>query len=186
MKPLSRRSFLAGSAAALVIPITVRAASVEVSEDGLYQQPWFLQSFLDLREDFQDAQASGKIFAVLWELKGCPFCKLLHTVNFANPKINAYAKENFEILQLNLIGSRPVTDFDGTELPEKAMAERHRIEGTPTLQFFIKDEAKGAIEAGRTNYLEPAEFLGMLRFVREQAYEKMPFKEWLRANPQSI
>lgn len=182
----TRRSFLAGVAALALMAPGRHAAGAELSEDGLYHEPWFLQSFLALKEDFEGAKANGKTFAVLWELKGCPLCKLMHTVNFAAPKIAAYARENFEILQLNVIGSRPVTDFDGTELPEKEMAARHKIEGTPTMQFFAEDAALGVREAARAKYLEPAEFLGMLRFVREKGYERMSFDAWLKANPPSL
>ncbi len=166
--------------------MTAFAEEPQLSDDGLYQQPWFLQSFLDLRDDFRATQASGKTFVLLWELKGCPYCKLLHTENFANPKIAAYAKDNFDFLQLNIIGSRPVTDFDGAELPEKALAERYQVQGTPTLQFFTAGASGTAEEIGRTRYLKPAEFLGMLRFVREKGYETTPFDAWLRANPQTI
>lgn len=184
---LSRRAMLAGCALAAIVPALPRLAQgAEMSEDGLYQQPWFLQSFLDLREDYRGAKAAGKNFAVLWELKGCPYCKLLHTQNFANPKIAAYAQENFVFVQLNLIGSRPVTDFDGSELPEKAMAQKQEVQGTPTIQFYMDSEAEIAREAGRTQYLKPEEFLGMLRFVREKAYETTPFDEWLLANPQAL
>jgi thioredoxin-related protein len=185
--PFTRRTFLAGCALAAIVPaLSRRAQGAELSEDGLFQEPWFLQSFLDLREDFREARSAGKSFALLWELKGCPYCKLLHTENFANPKIAAYAQENFVFLQLNLIGSRPVTDFDGTELPEKAMAQKQEVQGTPTIQFFMDGKSEIAREAGRTQYLKPAEFLGMLRFVREKAYETTPFDDWLRANPQAI
>jgi thioredoxin-related protein len=177
---------MASCAATALIPMARRAHAVELSDDGLYEQPWFLQSFLDLSDDFRSARASGKTLVVLWELKGCPYCKLLHIENFANPKIEAYAKENFEFLQLNLIGSRPVTDFDGAELPEKEMALRFDVIGTPTLQFFAENAAGKPEEVGRTKYLPPAAFLGMLRFVREKAYETTPFEDWLRANPQTV
>ncbi len=102
---LSRRTFLAGCAAVAMAQPALSAEGPILGEDGLYQQSWFLQSFLDLRDDFSGSVASGKTFLVLWELKGCPFCKLLHTVNFANPEIAAYAQANFEIVQLNLVGS---------------------------------------------------------------------------------
>ena len=105
---LSRRSFMVGcAAAALALPATVEAQTPVLGDDGLYRQPWFLESFLDLRDDFRAAETAGKSFIVLWELRGCPYCKLLHTVNFAHPEIAAYAKANFDILQLNLVGARP-------------------------------------------------------------------------------
>ena len=184
---LTRRAVLAGCATLAMLPAgRLRAETPRMSEDGLYHQPWFLESFLDLRDDFRAARSAGKTFVLLWELKNCPFCKLLHTQNFANAKIAAYAQENFTFLQLNFIGSRPVTDFDGQELSEKEMAQKYEIERTPTIQFFHESENPIAIETGRVQYMKPAEFLGMLRFIREKAYEDGPFDDWLRANPQAI
>jgi thioredoxin-related protein len=183
---LSRRQVLIGAAAAAFIGRPGRSIGAELSEDGLYQQPWFLQSFLDLREDLKGAKAAGKTFVALWELKGCPFCKLLHTVNFANPTIARYAEANFAFLQLNIVGSRPVTDFDGRTYSEKQLAERHAIEGTPTLQFFHEDGAGNGEELGRTQYLKPESFYGMLRFVREKGYEDGPFDEWILTHPAQL
>lgn len=184
---LTRRAMLAGCALAAIAPALPRMAqAAELSADGLYRQPWFPQNSLDLRQDFRAARAAGKSFALLWEVKGCPYCKLLHTVNFANPKIAAFARDNFVFVQLNLTGARPVTDFDGSELPEEAMSQRQEVHGTPTIQFFMDSEAEIAREAGRTQYMKPDEFLGMLRFVREKAYETTPFDEWLLANPQVL
>ena len=39
-------------------------------DDGLYHQKWFNQSFLDLREDYEEAKAEGKRFAVVCEQRG--------------------------------------------------------------------------------------------------------------------
>lgn len=183
---ISRRAFLAGSVSLASLAMTGSASGAELSEDGLYQQPWFLQSFLDLGEDLQAAQANDRIFVVMWELKGCPYCRLMHEQNFANAKIAGYAKENFDFLQLNLIGSRPVTDFDGREVPENELAVLQGVRGTPTLLFFIEAEGGAAREVVRTQYLKPEEFYGMLRFVREKGYESAPFYEWLEANPAAI
>jgi thioredoxin-related protein len=185
-KHLSRRHFLVGSAIVAALAMTGSAFSAELSEDGLHQQPWFLQSFLDLREDLQTAQANDRILVVLWELKGCPYCKLLHDENFASTKITEYTKTNFDFLQLNLIGSRPVTDFDGQEIPENELAVRRGVRGTPTLLFFIEGEGGAAKEVARTQYLKPEEFYGMLRFVREKGYESASFDEWFKANPAAI
>ena len=93
-----------------------------LTDDGLYKEPWFLESFLELADDLEAAHKEGKRFAIMWELKGCPYCKETHFVNFARGDISDYIKANFEVLQLNIIGSRKVTDFDGTELSEKALA----------------------------------------------------------------
>ena len=108
-------------------------------QDGLYHQSWFQLSFLNLREDFAEAKAAGKRFAVIFEQRGCPYCIKLHTEVLAQSYINDYVRENFTILQLDLWGAREVTDFDGTVLPERALAERWGVIFTPTVVFFKDD-----------------------------------------------
>src|SRR3954463_1185288 len=136
MKP-TRRILIAGSAALAATLVAPRLrAEPGMTEDGLYRQPWFLDSFLELADDLQAAAKSGRRFAIMWELRGCPYCRETHLVNFARPNIEDYIKSNFDILQLNIIGSRKVTDFDGAEVSEKALAAKYGIRFTPTVQFF--------------------------------------------------
>jgi thioredoxin-related protein len=126
----------------------------------------------------------------MWELKGCPYCRETHLVNFARPEIADYIKANFEILQLNIIGSRKVTDFDGAEIAEKDLAAKYGVRYTPTLQFFPElsiglggrppEKREVARAAG---YLQPEDFLAMFRYVRENAYESKSFREFLRSLP---
>ena len=77
-----------------------------ISEDGIYQQKWFHDSFLDLKEDLADAKASGKRLAIFWEQKGCPYCKRTHEVNLRIPKIVKFITDNFVVIQMNLWGDK--------------------------------------------------------------------------------
>src|SRR6185503_8776556 len=133
---LSRRSFLAGSAAVgFVLPGGARAEAI-MTEDGFYREPWFLESFLELADDLTTAAEKKKRLAIMWELRGCPYCKETHLVNFAKPEIASFIQQRFEILQLNIIGAREVTDFDGEKLSEKRLAQKYDVRYTPTFQFF--------------------------------------------------
>jgi thioredoxin-related protein len=192
---LSRRSFLhsalAGSAAngfGLLQTDAARAEAV-LTEDGFYREPWFLESFLELADDLAAAGEKKKRLAIMWELRGCPYCKETHLVNFAKPEITNFIKDHFEILQLNIIGSREVTDFDGMKLSEKALARKYDVRYTPTFQFF-PDSAPGLAEkppqqrevARAQGYLEPPHFLAMFRYVSERAYDKGTLRDYLKAN----
>jgi hypothetical protein len=107
-----------------------------MTDDGFYREPWFLESFLELADDLAAAAENKKRFTVMWELRGCPYCRETHLVNFAKPEITSYIRERFEILQLNIIGSREVTDFDGEKLTEKRFAQKYGVRGVPVFQFF--------------------------------------------------
>ena len=182
---------LGGAAGATLLPSWQRtwAEAVEprLNDDGLYEQPFFVQSFLDLAEDLEAASAAGKRFAVMWELKGCPYCKETHLVNFADPTIRSFVSGNFDILQLNLVGAREVVDFDGEALEERELARKWGVRFTPTTMFFPEPAAAVAGRPGNEaevarmpGYFKPPHFLAMFRFVREKAYETTDFNAYLQ------
>lgn len=188
---ISRRHLLLATAAlsaSAVIP--ARGAEPILTDDGLYKQSWFLESFLELADDLDEAQKAGKRFVVMWELKGCPYCKETHFVNFARDDISSFIKSNFVVLQLNIIGSRKVKDFDGQELSEKELAAKYGIRFTPTFQFFdenpaaLKNREPQKREVARApGYLRPDDFLAMFRFVREKAYRDKSFRDYVKSQP---
>ena len=182
---LSRRSLL--SAAALAMSASAARSAAVLSDDGLYIQPWFLQSLLELGDDLSGAAEKRKRFAIVWELKGCPYCKDIHLINFARPEIENYVKDRFDILQLNMIGSREVVDFDGEKLPEKRLAEKYGVRFTPTFQFFpevldglAKKKPRDRELMRSQGYLEPRQFLATFRYVAERAYEKGTLADFLK------
>ena len=186
---IKRRNLLAGAAAIAVLAASrTKSETPILTDDGLYKEPWFLESFLDLTDDLEGARKEGKRFAIMWELKGCPYCKETHFVNFAQARIADYVKGNFEVLQLNIIGSRKVTDFDGAVLSEKELAAKYGIRFTPTLQFF--GEGTAALKAlpptkrevaRAPGYMLPDDFLAMFRYVREKAYEGKSFRDYVKS-----
>jgi thioredoxin-related protein len=160
-------------------PVTPRVEPSK-EEDGLYHQRWFQLSFLNLRDDFAEAKAAGKRFAIIFEQRGCPYCIKLHTELLAQRYINDYMRENFAVLQLDIWGAREVTDFDGKVFSERALAERWGVIFTPTIVFF-KDDLAGldgkwgreleAIERLPLSYGRDT-FYDLLVWVRLKLYER--------------
>lgn len=174
---------LALACGVLFAPLSAMAAEDPVQpvlgDDGLYHQDWFLTSFLDLRDDLTDSTAQGKRLAVIFEQKGCPYCRDLHTINLADPKTNAYIRERFNIVQLNLWGDREVTDFDGETLSEKDFAQKYAVNFTPTIIFFPDDIAAIAGKGGQAaeiarmpGYFRPFHFISMFEWVHEKRGDK--------------
>lgn len=159
----------------------------EVGEDGMYIQPWFHEGFLDLGEDFAEAEAQGKRLMVVWEQRGCPYCKRMHEVNLRIPRIVDMMKNDFVIVQLNLWGDREVTDFDGEVLKEKDLANKWRVQFTPTVQFFPATAKELGGQSGKTGevvripgYFKPFHFYFLLRYAKTGGYETQPsFQRWL-------
>lgn len=110
-----------------------------MDEDGLYHQSWSSDSFLDLKEDFDTAKAEGKRFMVVFEQRGCIYCKRFHEKVLAIKQINDYVRENYVMVQINLWGDKEVTDFDGKVMSEKQLARRWGVINTPTALFFTDD-----------------------------------------------
>jgi thioredoxin-related protein len=175
---LSRRSLLAGAGALLLMPYAA-LAEPRLQLDGLFSEPWLSKPSGALGAGFAEAAKSGKNFAILWEMRGCPWCKRLHIDNFARKDIADYLQANFMVIQLNLRGKGKLADFDGEELTEEDLSYKSGINSTPTFQFFKAADAAKEAELGRTGYLEPDDFLSLLHFIREKGYEKGTYDEWI-------
>jgi thioredoxin-related protein len=184
---LSRRALLAAGAGLALTAGRGRAAAL-MTDDGIYREDWFLDSFLELGDDLKTTVAAGKQLAIMWELRGCPYCKETHLVNFARPDIETYVRAHFEILELNIVGSRIVTDFDGAQLGEKQLAAKYGVRYTPTIQFFpARTEGLAALpprerEVNRIQgYLKPEDFIRMFAYVADHAYERGTLRDYLRS-----
>lgn len=149
-------------------------------EDALYHQKWFVDSFMDLREDFEAAKAQGKRFVIMIEQRGCIYCVKMQKETLSRKYINDYVRKNFAVLQLNMWGDREVIDFDGTKTTEKKLAARWGAIFTPTIIFF-KDDLTGLdgkfgrpLEVARLNQVGPGTFYDMFVWVKHKIYQKEP------------
>ena len=188
---MDRRQFVAtATAATLAQGLAVPAGASQnhkINDDGLHVQDWFINSFMDLREDFTDARNKGKRFAVFFEQKGCPYCAEMHKVNLARPEINKYIRENFAVLQVNLWGARECTDFDGKTMEERELAKRWRVLFTPTIVFFpaslegLDGKSGRDIEIARMpGYFKPFHFITFFEYIRSEGYKTVQFQRYLQ------
>lgn len=162
------------------------AAQAEIGEDGLHLQPWIEDTFLDLQEDLATAKSLNKDLLILFEQKGCPYCKELHEVNFARDDISNYIQEHYYVLQINMWGNRSVTDFDGEELDEKELSKKWFVQFTPTTIMFDSGgeppaNAREAESFRLPGFLKSFHYLTALEFVVADEYDKMPFQRFIQA-----
>lgn len=128
---LHRRTVLLGAAGLLT-------GAAAPGDDGLFHEPWFVESFLDLGEDQAAATDAGRRLAVLWELRGCPLCRRLHETTLADPRVVDAIRSRLDVVLLDIIGARPVTPPDGPPMPERSLARSWGVHGTPTLNVLAR------------------------------------------------
>ncbi|MCZ4367306.1 thioredoxin family protein [Sulfitobacter dubius] len=159
------------AAAVLAWPL----AAAELGDDGLHKTPWMRDTFKDLREDLEEANAEDKRLMLMFEQRGCIYCTKMHEEVYPAPEIGGYIEENYFVVQLNLHGDIEVTDFDGETLSEKQMARKWGILFTPTLMFLPQEVAEDATAPQAAVAVMPGAFgkgttLDMLTWVNEERY----------------
>lgn len=143
---------------------------------------WFKHSFLDLRDDLQEAIDDGKQgIALYFGQKNCAYCKALMEINFKKPDIVDYLRDNYEIIPLDIWGSRTITLFDGSQISENELAVQQNTNFTPSLIFF---DEQGKIAFKMRGYYKPYRFQAVMKYIVEDFYKKESFRDYLeRADP---
>ena len=162
--------------AALAAALAIPATAAEIGEDGLHKQDWFKVSFKDVAEDIEEAAAEDKRLAIIFEQRGCIYCRELHEKVLVDPEVRAFIEENFHVVQYNLFGDEEVTDLDGEALPEKKAARKWGVVYTPTIMFLPEEAPEGGSASEAAVMTMPGAFgkwttLNMFKFVDEKGYE---------------
>lgn len=168
------RHFMA-SIFALALALPAGATELGVGDDGLHKSDWMRDTFKDLREDLDEANAEGKRLVLFFEQRGCVYCRQMHTEVFPRPEIDSYIRDNYFVVQLNLHGDTEVTDFDGEVMSEKQIARRWNVLFTPTILFLPEDVPEDATAAQSAVAVMPGAFgpgttLDMFTWVNEKRY----------------
>ena len=148
----------------------------QIGDDGMYKESWMRDTFKDLREDLAEANAEGKRLAVIFEQRGCIYCKKMHETVYTDPELATYIDDNFFVVRLNLHGDLEVVDFDGDTLSEKKTSRKWGILFTPSIIFMPEsvEDGQSAIQASVA--MMPGAFsrgmtLDMFTWVNEKLYE---------------
>lgn len=137
---------------------------------------WFVESFLDFREDVADAAKEGKRVMLYFGQDGCPYCKALMQVNFAEKDIVEKTRRHVLPIALNIHGDRETTWIDGKVRAEKELARFLEVQYTPTLLFL---DEKGGVALRLNGYLPPDRFRAALDYVAGRMERKLSYAEYL-------
>lgn len=169
----------------LSLTFATTALASPLGDDGLHKAEWMRDTFKDLRDDLAEANAEDKRLLLMVEQRGCIYCKKMHEEVFPVEKIDAYLKEHYFIVQLNMFGDVEVTDFDGESLPEKEMIRKWGMMFTPTLVFLPETVGDDQTAAEAAVATVPGAFgvgttFNMLNWVVDKGYAgDEPFQKYL-------
>jgi thioredoxin-related protein len=143
---------------------------------GYVEKPeWFVNSFLDIREDVTEAAAAGKRVLLYFYQDGCPYCKKLLDTNLSLKDTESRMREKFAVIAINMWGDREVTGFDGELTTEKDFAKSLRVMFTPTLLYL--DEA-GNVVLRVNGYYPPHKFNAALEYAASHDGKDPDFRTW--------
>ncbi|MFO1216787.1 MAG: thioredoxin fold domain-containing protein [Burkholderiaceae bacterium] len=160
---MRRRSVVVGAVAAAVAAGGGAPARAQQASPHAIEIPgWFLESFLDFKDEAATAAKAGKRLMLYFGQDGCPYCRELMSQNFSQKAIVEKTRAHFEAVALNIWGDREVTWTDGQRLSEKQFAKLLKVQFTPTLLFL---DEQGRVTTRLNGYWPPHKFDAALDYV---------------------
>lgn len=154
------------------------AAAQQPSPHAIDIPRWFVEGFLDLREEAAAADRQGKRLLVYFGQDGCPYCRELMVNNFSQRAIEGKTRRYFEAIAINIWGDREVTSADGRTMSEKDFARLMKVQFTPTI-LFLDGQAK--VVARLNGYLPPERFSAALDYVAAKLETRQTLGDYLAA-----
>ena len=149
-----------------------------MTNPGYHDKPdWFKLSFLDIREDINEAAQQNKRVMLYFYQDGCPYCAKLLQDNFGQKEIAEKTRNKFDVIAINMWGDREVTDLNGNMLTEKKFAQNLKVMFTPTLLMLNE---KGGVVLRINGYYAPDKFMAALNYVSQHKEEKLSFRDYYK------
>jgi len=144
---------------------------------GYVEKPaWFKDSFLDIRDDINEAAKSNRRVLLYFYQDGCPYCERLIKENMSQQTIVDSLQNKFDVIAINMWGDREVVGLDGIETTEKAFAVANKIMFTPTLQF-LDEQGKHVLRLN--GYVPPHKFKVALDYVSMKKEKDSSFRDYM-------
>ena len=128
---------------------------------------WFKSSFLNFKDDVNDARKAGRHILVFMDLNDCPYCARTLDENFRQGDNMEFIRKNFDVIAVNIRGAGEVTWIDGATYTEQDLAHKLNVVGTPALVFLSPDGKKVLQLNG---YRSPPTLRRALEYVHAKAY----------------
>lgn len=128
---------------------------------------WFKSSFLNFKDEMDEARQAGRHILVFMDLNDCPYCARTLDENFHQGENKEFIRKNFDVIAVNVRGDREVAWIDGATYSEQELAIKLKVVGTPAL-VFIEPDGKKVLQLN--GYRTPPTLRHALEYVHDKAY----------------
>ena len=138
---------------------------------------WFKESFMDMQEDVEEAKDENKHVMLFMTLKFCPYCTKMLKNNFIEgAELQPYIKENFDVIAIDIKGSKEITVTEDLTLTEKEYAKHLNVQYTPTILFLNQNNE---VVVRVNGYRSSKNFKYILDFVKNKEYKNMKLTDYI-------
>ena len=124
--------------------------------------------WLTYEEGLKAAEESGKHIVIDFSTAWCGYCKKMDRETFTNSKVIDLINNDFIPVRIDGDSRRKI-NLEGFITTERNLTKKeYGVRGYPTFWFLESDGQKIGAQPG---YQPPAQFLGLLNFVKDRKYE---------------
>ena len=143
-------------------------------------QHFFTPTLGDLQAELGDAKRAGKQAAfVMYMRDDCPYCERMKQNILSRPDVQAWYRQRFAVLAVDIKGAVPISDFGGRATTEKDFALAQGVKYTPVIMFYDLNGKPLTRVDGEIRTTE--EFMLLGEFVASGAYVRMNFTDFKQA-----
>lgn len=163
----TKARFLALGLAALVLTSFSLAIGEPNADDSSESKPEKIL-WLNYAEGMKAAEDSDKQILIDFTASWCGWCKKMEATTFKDDSVINMVNEHF--IPIKVWGdSKKQLDVDGYKITEESLAKnKYAVSGYPTFYFL---EADGEPIGKQPGYLQTAQFIEMLSYVKERKYD---------------
>lgn len=182
---MRRLNILSMNIVLLVACLAYSSAALSAGGRDPYKY-FFDETWGDFSEELDIARDKGKkAILIFFEMDECPFCHRMKETVLNQPEVQAYFKEHFINISVDIEGDVEITDFQGQQMKQKDFAFKiNRVRATPVFAFYNLDGERIVRYTGATNGVE--EFMWLGEYVVNGEYKNMPFTKYKREKKNAL
>ena len=130
--------------------------------------------WLSMKDAVDAAQANSDIILIHSYTEWCGWCRELDNTTYTDDTVQNYLAEHFKVTRLDIENDAQIEFFGGwVTMSELGMA--FDVRTTPTTVFM---DSEGNYITKAPSFFPPDQFLLVLRYVKERAYDMMSFPDY--------